>query len=357
MIYPSFKQCIFSKRPGILAFAVGIALLGKAQRNHAPPEHDSSYYNSYREKLVARIYLSRKYNSVGLEPGDAVIPDMKYKPNSTLNIGIGATYRSLTINIGIGITDFNPNNEKGETHYLDLQAHLYTRHWNFDVIGQFYRGYYLTPQGLAASEGKSYYVRPDLRIDIGGLAVFRALNEKKFSFQAGLVNNEWQKKSAGSLLLGGQGIYGSMHGDSTLVPTIIDSSYSAKKINKLHFLELGPGIGYAYAFIYKQHYYALASIATIFNFRYSTEIEAGHNAEKIDFSPAFNFHAAIGYNTENWNLAMIWVGSLFYIRGQASDYRYTFLSGNYRLMYARRFILNRKVKKVLTPISEMIDVK
>jgi uncharacterized protein DUF4421 len=357
MIFPTLKGSIYSKHLSILATVLTIFLQAKAQRKHPPPEHDSSYYNSYREKLVARIYLSRKYNSAGLNPGDDEIPDTKYKPNSTLNIGIGATYRSLTINIGIGITSFNPNNEKGETHYLDLQAHLYTRHWNYDVIGQFYRGYYLTPQGLAAPEGKTYYVRPDLRIDIVGIAVFRALNEKKFSFQAGLVNNEWQKKSAGSILIGGRVIYGSMHGDSTLMPTVIDSSYAAKGINRLHFFELGPGIGYAYAFIYKQHYYALASIATTINFRYSREIEAGHNADKIDFSPAFDVHAAIGYNTDNWNLAMIWVASQFYIKGQASNYQYTFLSGNYRLMYARRFTLNKKVKKVLSPISEMIDVK
>jgi hypothetical protein len=337
---------------------LNFALTGMAQKVRHPAEHDSSYYASYREKLVARIYLSRKYNAAGLEsPDDSNIPSMRYKPNSTLNIGIGATYRSLTLNIGVGITSFNPNEEKGETKYLDLQAHFYTRSWNFDLIGQFYRGYYLTPQGLAAPEGKSYYVRPDLRIQLGGLAVFRALNEKKFSFQAGLVNNEWQKKSAGSILIGGQGLYGSMHGDSTLVATTVDSSYAAKEINKLHFFEIAPGIGYAYAFIFKQHYYALASIAAIANFRFSREFESGHYADKVDLSPSFNVHAAIGYNTANWNLAMIWVASQFYIRGQASGYQYTFISGNYRLMYARRFTLNKKVKKVLSPITEMIDVK
>jgi hypothetical protein len=357
MVFTSLNLPVYNKHLSVFVAVMAIVFNAGAQRNRPPPEHDSSYYASYREKLVARIYLSRKYNSAGLEPGDEHIPDIKYKPNSTLNIGIGATYRSITVNIGIGITSFNPDNEKGETKYLDLQAHVYTRHWNFDLIGQFYRGYYLTPQGLAAPEGKSYYVRPDLRIQMGGLAVFRALNEKKFSFQAGLVNNEWQKKSAGSILIGGQGIYGSMHGDSTLMPTMIDSTYASKSINKLHFFELGPGAGYAYAFVYKEHYYALASIAATLNFRYSTEIEAGHHADKIDISPAFNVHAAIGYNTENWNLSMIWVASQFYVRGQSSGYQYTFLSGNYRLMYARRFVLNKKVKKVLTPISNVIDVK
>ena len=356
MIFLSIKPGRYFLWQAFTAALMFIYSMACAQKGQ-PLQHDSSYYASYRDKLVARVYLSRKYNGAGLEPGEEYIPDMKYKPNSTLNIGIGASYRSITINIGVGLTSFNPNKEKGETNYLDLQAHFYTRSWNFDLIGQFYRGYYLTPQGLASPEGKTYYVRPDLRIQMGGLAVFRALNERKFSFQAGLVNNEWQKKSAGSILIGGQGIYGSMHGDSTLVPTEVDSVYAARDINKLHFFELGPGIGYAYAFIFKQHYYALASVATIVNFRFSREIEGGHYADKTDFSPAFNFHAAIGYNAEKWNLAMIWVAAQFYVRGQASGYQYSFYSGNYRLMYARRFVLGRKVKKVLTPITDMIDVK
>ena len=57
-------------------------------------DHDTTYYSSYREKLVARIYLSRKYTTLRLTPpDDSGIPIMKYRPNTTLNIGIGATYR------------------------------------------------------------------------------------------------------------------------------------------------------------------------------------------------------------------------------------------------------------------------
>src|SRR5882724_5236639 len=96
-------------------------------------DHDSTYYASYREKLTARLYLSRKYTTLKLNPpSNNLTEEMKYIPNTTLNLGIGGTYRSLTINIGIGITKFNPDNERGETHYLDLQSHWYARKWNFD---------------------------------------------------------------------------------------------------------------------------------------------------------------------------------------------------------------------------------
>ena len=77
-------------------------------------------------------------------------------------------------------------------------------------LGEFYKGYYLTPQGLAAPEGKPYYLRPDMGLSLVGFAFYRALNERKFSYQAGLLQNEWQKKSAGSVLVGGEIYYGSI---------------------------------------------------------------------------------------------------------------------------------------------------
>jgi len=87
-------------------------------------DHDTTYYVSYREKLTARIYLSRKYTTLKLNPpSNSVAPEMKYVPNTTLNLGIGGTYRSLTINIGVGITKFNPDDLRGKTTYLDLQSH------------------------------------------------------------------------------------------------------------------------------------------------------------------------------------------------------------------------------------------
>jgi hypothetical protein len=77
--------------------------------------------------------------------------------------------------------------------YLDLQGHFYARKWNIDLLGEFYKGYYLTPKGLVAPYGEQYYLRPDIRLSLIGFAFYRATNDKKFSYQAGLLQNEWQK--------------------------------------------------------------------------------------------------------------------------------------------------------------------
>jgi Domain of unknown function (DUF4421) len=318
-------------------------------------DHDSSYYASYREKLTARTYLSRKYTTLKMTPPDDIIPMMKYRPNTKLNLGIGATYRSLTLNIGVGIHSIHPNEERGDTKYLDLQAHFYARKWNFDLLGQFYHGYYMSPQGLGSADGKSFYVRPDLRVQIGGLATYRALNDRRFSYQAGLVQNEWQKKSAGSILVGGEAFYGAIHGDSILVPASIDSSYAQRGIDRIHFFEMGPGAGYAYTVVIKQHFFLLASFTINLDFRFSREMEIGHDADKLDITPNFIVHAGAGYNSQNWNLSVLWVANQTHVSGEASKYRYTLSTGNYRLIFAKRFTLNHKVKKVLQPINSLIE--
>ena len=335
-----------------IAFAFSFTATGQGKQR----DHDSAFYDSYRDKLTARTYLSRKYTTLKLSPPGQV-PVMAYKPNTTLNIGIGASYRSLTINIGVGLNSFNPDEEKGKTHYLDLQSHFYGRKWNFDFLGEFYRGYFLSPKGLGSTGGQSYYLRPDLSVQFGGVAVYRALNERNFSYQAGLVQNEWQKKSAGSVLIGAEAYYGAIHGDSALVPGTLDPSYKQNGISKLHFFEIGPGIGYGYTLVLKEHYFLLGSASINLDFRYSREKETGHDADHVDVSPDFIVHAGAGYNAARWGISLIWVDNQIYIKGGGSDYRYRITTGNYRLIYAKRFALGRKTKKALKPVENLEKTK
>ncbi|HEY4154530.1 MAG TPA: DUF4421 domain-containing protein [Puia sp.] len=319
------------------------------------PDHDTAYYRTYRDQVTTRAYLSRKYTVLRFDPpGES--PKFVYNPNTSLNLGIGATYHAFTLNIGIGISKFNPGEIKGKTRYLDLQGHFYARKWNIDVLGEFYRGYYLTPKGLAAPPGESYYTRRDLGLGLLGLAFYRSLNDRRFSYQAGLLQNEWQKKSAGSVLVGGEIYYGSVHADSTLVPAELDSGYGKQNINRVHFFEIGPGIGYAYTLVIGQHFYALASVTVNLALRFSTEYSdpRGRYRSKTDFTPNDIIHAGLGYNTAKWGLTALWVSDRLNVRGGSSGYQYGVATGNYRLIFARRFKVNRKVKKVLAPIPDII---
>ena len=321
----------------------------------APLDHDTSYYVTYRTKLTTRAYLSRKYNVLSFDPAPPA-QSFQYRPTTSLNLGIGATYHAFTLNIGIGVTKFNPDKEKGDTRYLDLQGHFYARKWNIDLLGSFYKGFYLTPAGLAAPPGKSYYVRSDIGLSLVGLAFYRQLNQEKFSYQAGLLQNEWQKKSAGSILFGGEIYYGSIYGDSTLVPAVVDPAISKLDVDKYHFISFGPGFGYGYTFVYKEHYFLLASASINLAFRYSTEISGSedHKVSLFGFRPNYLFHAGLGYNSSKWCLSLLWVDSELFLKGAQTYYHYKVSTGNYRLIYARRFNLDRKTKQLLAPIPDIL---
>jgi hypothetical protein len=319
------------------------------------PDHDTSYYHTYRDWLTGRAYLSRKYTLLRFEP-PAGRQRFVYNPNTSLNAGIGATYHAFTLNIGIGVSRFNPDEVRGRTRYLDLQAHFYARKWNVDLLGEFYRGYYLTPKGSAAPPGESYYKRNDLALNLAGLAFFRCLNDRHFSYQAGLLQNEWQQRSAGAFLAGGEIYYGAVHGDSVLSPSSLDPDYRQEGIDRLHFFEVGPSAGYAYTLVVRKHFFALASVTLNLALRFTEELSSynGKYAEKTDLTLNRIIHAGLGYNADKWNLSALWVSTRLNVSGPHSGYRYGIATGNYRLIYARRFSVNRKVRKMLQPIPDII---
>jgi hypothetical protein len=343
------------KLTGLVSAGLFFISFAKGQPGHYTDDHDTSYYRTYRSMLTARGYLSRKYTVLSFN-APAPTESFKYRSVTSLNLGIGATYHAFTLNIGVGVNKFNPNQEKGKTKYLDLQGHFYARNWNIDLLGEFYKGYYLTPQGLAAPVGEPYYLRPDIGLSLIGFAFYRTLNSKKFSYQAGLLQNEWQEKSAGSVLVGGEIYYGSIYGDSTLMPSVIDPKVSALEINKYHFFSFGPGIGYAYTFVYKNHFFLLGSASINLAFRYSSEISTALDTRSnlFGFRPNYILHAGGGYNGDTWSLSLLWVDTELFMRGESSGYHYTVDVGNYRLIYARRFNLSHKTRKILAPIPEII---
>ena len=339
----------------MLCFLISFAYFPQVRAQISLPDHDTSYYRSYRDQLTARTYLSRKYTLLRFDP-PGKISKFVYNPNTSLNLGIGATYHAFTLNIGIGISKFNPQEIKGKTRYLDLQGHFYARKWNIDLLGEFYRGYYLTPKGMAAPSGESYYKRKDLALDLIGVAFYRSLNDRRFSYQAGLLQNEWQKKSAGSVLAGAEIYYGAIHGDSLLSPSRLDSNYRKQGIDRVHFFELGPGIGYGYTLVIREHLFMLASFTVNLALRVSAEHAdfSGRHGNRIDFTPNDIIHAGLGYNTEKWCLSALWVSTRLNAKGEITNYKYGIATGNYRLIFTRRFKVNHKVKKILEPIPAII---
>ena len=181
---------------------------------------DTNYVISFPDYLNGRVYLSRKFTNLAISKRNNS-EKLKYRPNTTINFGVGATYKGVTLNLGYGFSALNEDEGKGETEYLDLQSHIYRSDKVIDIFGQFYEGLYLrNTKDYAPEFPANFYLRPDINIKLIGLNARKVLNGERFSYSAPFVQNQMQKKSAGSFLVGFKAIALFTTADSSFLPYI-----------------------------------------------------------------------------------------------------------------------------------------
>lgn len=304
-----------------------------------------AYYESYTDLITSRVYFSQKYTSLRIR-GSEGTRDLQYRPNTTLNFGVGATYGWFTLNLAYGFGILNQENDsKGETRYLDLQSHIYTRKMSVDLFGQLYKGFYAYPKKIVPLDKDAYYLRPDIRMRHFGAAAYYIYNWKKFSFRASMLQNEWQKKSAGSLLVGGEFYYGTNRGDSALVPRALADLYPEAGVTKMRYFDIGPGIGYAYTAVAEEHFYGTIALTASFPFSFQKQWREGKVEHRLSISPDLLTRMGIGYNSDRLNISILWVNSSVQTKGKQGEY--AIRTGNVRLNGAYRFAPGPKLKRKL----------
>ena len=315
-----------------------------------PDEVDTNYIQTFPDHITGRFYLSQKYtNFEVIDDSNAV--SILYEPNTTLNLGVGVTINSFTLNLAYGFDFLNPDIGQGKTRYLDLQSHIYTRKLVIDFFGQFYKGLYLdNTADLAPDYEDPFYLRPDIYEQVLGGSVQYVFNHKKYSYRSGLVQNERQLKSAGSFLLGVDAYYGLMLGDSALIPSFArDLGFGEKKdMDRYTFFRAGPNLGYAHTFVVAKKFFAMLSLSVSLGVGSYSVRAPGEGIEIVQgFSAAALGRFALGYNDEKWYLGLSAVTNSIDSNSSPSQVYATFGVGNIRLNYARRFIPGPKIKKVL----------
>ena len=309
-----------------------------------PSKFDTDYYESYPDLVTGRTFFSQKYTNLILQKKHRE-EDLKYRPNTTLNFGVGATYGWFTLNLAYGFNFLNRGDDsKGKTRYLDLQSHVYTRKMSIDLFGQFYKGFYLYPEGTAIGKNQ-WYTRPDIKVRHMGVAAYYIMNWDKLSMRAAMLQTEWQKKSAGSLLVGGEVYYGYSKGDSALVPKVLEEEYEQRGVTRLRYFDIGPGIGYAYTFVWRENFFAMGGITASFPLNFQKEIRYGKPESKVTISPDLLYRVGLGYSNENMSVSLTWVNNSFQTRGQGG--RYQINTGNVRLNAAYRFNPGTRLKKYI----------
>ncbi|MEJ7767685.1 MAG: DUF4421 domain-containing protein [Chitinophagaceae bacterium] len=312
-----------------------------------PPTFDSSYIESFPKSVIGRIFLSQKYTNLELKKGNDA-PRVRYLSNNKINAGIGATYQGLSVNISYGAGSVNEN--RGETKSLDLQSRLYSRKWAIDLIGQFYKGYYLDPNGRGNNKDNSYYLRPDINVNLAGMSAYKIYNYRKFTLRPAFVQDEVQKKSAGTFLTGLEAYYSDLHSDvdSSLVPSPLVTFYDNRGIRRVRYVKIGPGAGYAYTQVLPLHLFITASLTANVNLAYVQETGISSGL-KNHFSVNANliYRLAAGYSNGNWNVSAFWINNRNPTRGASSGNDYLLHAGNYRLILAKRIQPGKRTKNFL----------
>ncbi len=314
---------------------------------------DTNYIVSFSDYVTSRAYFSRKFTSLGIEDridGSA----LDYQPNTTLNFGIGATINGFTLNLAYGFGFLNPDEGRGKTRYLDLQSHIYTRKVVIDFFGQFYKGQYLENTSFFNSEfSKPFYLRPDIGIVVIGISAFKVKNSAKFSYAAPYVQNEYQKKSSGSLLYGGKFFLASVSGDSSFIPSFTDTNLfkGVRDITQMGTFQIGPGIGYAHTFVMWKHFFLNLSLdfGLLLSY-YSEQADAIPNGDVWQISPTYTSRFSMGYNSYTWYLGVMAVNEGITNKSLTETEDIGFEMGNIRLNYVYRFRKSKKLNEFLNKL-------
>lgn len=330
-------------RPLLLIALAGNASQARTQK-HADP-FDPLYVNDYSHILTGRFYLSTKDNAFALRSRGG--RDLVYRPNNQVNWGLGASYRAITLNIGIRIPLINDNDAiYGNTRYFDAQANILTKRTATNLFLQTFRGYHLrgfSNDQLNWPELAQRPYRPDARQFNFGLSSLRITNNDRFSYRASFNQDAWQKRSAGSALFGGYMTLFGMRADSSIVPTTEQDRFTPEvRIRRGDFFDAGPMGGYVYTYVYREHWFITASavggagVATqrLF-FPLGDPVSEGQRSD-AGAGYRFQWRAGAGYNSARYYVGMsINQERVGYFLGDQQ--RFTWNVYNLRFNVVRRF--------------------
>lgn len=340
-------------RTGLILFFAGLSFVCSAQIKKSLDivKHDTSYIRIYRDELTTRLYLKRKQNSYNLSTKIAS-PFLKYKTNDNLLLGIGYTYTFLTLNLGVKMPFINNDDDKyGETSYTDFSMHGIFRSIIVDLYLQWNKGYYLAnPEEVIPGweQSQGYPLRGDLRSNIVGVSVQYLFNSSRYSYKAAFLQNEFQRKSAGSPIIGFEGHWMLGISDSAIVAPNIQPTGFLQDVpfNQVDIFNIGINGGYAYTFVWREKLYLSLSATVGFSgaknyVHYSNSSTTYWSGLTVGLTSSSRI--SLGYDSNNYYVGLS--ATSFAMRnlvwGQGDWF--TYATGDIRLNVVRRFRLKRPI--------------
>lgn len=313
---------------------------------------DTNYYESYLEDLTTRLYSSVKYTAFRIV-NTKEKQNLFYQGNRNIILGFGVSYSWFTINIGLNFPFVNHDNDKyGKTTYLDLQTHMYLRQFNIDLYLQTYSGNYLSNSADVLKDWPNrdtFQTRRDINTFTLGYNFQYVFNWKRFSFKAIYNQNEWQKKSAGSLVGGATVFYVSNKGDSSLIPQNLKNPdlFYGNNYNEQSVLNIGLSAGYYYTLVIAKHFFISAGLAigpSLGNSWINNDQEDDESWKNRVFNVNNKVMASLGYNSERLFIGFSFLQQMYFNQLSIQNGWNHFATGNVRAYLVYRFTLKNPIK-------------
>ncbi len=325
-------------------------------------KNDKRYIADHTKDLTVRIFSNSKFSRfvVGHNGYSERLP---YATNDNLNIGAGFNWRFIGLNFGVKMPFVNSDNAKfGKTKGFDLQSFLYFRKLQIDLYAQSYAGLYVSRRKSTERDERddTYPYRPDMKTRHFGINAQYIFNNRRFSYRAAFVQNEFQKKSAGSFIFGGGLYHFRAKGDSAIIPSNIafPATFWDDRYNKTAVTALFVNAGYAYTLVVKKNFFATASFSVGPGLNYTSRRNEVIDDEYggLDYQLNGTLRVAAGYNSPKYFVGVQYM-RLTNKNGIPEPAAWQqFETGSFRVTIAKRFKLNRKFeKKVIEKIEEVTE--
>lgn len=343
----------------LLFFTISISAQNRNRFTENPSpliiDWDTNYYQNYSEEMAVRLYTSVKYTTFRIINKEYK-KDLWYQTNRNIILGVGATYSAFTLNIGLNFPFVNAGDTArlGYTVYLDLQTHVYLKKYNFDFYAQVYSGYFLANSNKVIEDwpqNDSVVIRPDIISYNLGVNLQYIFNYRKFSYKAAFQQNAWQKKSAGTWVVGSNLFYIVSTADSSIIPQNLDPPdlFYGLDVKRQDYLNLGINGGYYYTLVIAKHFFVSLGLSIGPSVGYSWyNINSGlpkqYSGVNLDLNG--NTKLSIGYNSRRLFIGSFWLQQSL-LNKMPENFVYSYFStGNFRILATYRIGLKKPLKFV-----------
>ena len=323
--------------------------------------NDRNYIVDYTRKLNVRVFGLSKFTQYSLgvnKNGER----LHYKSNDNFNLGVGFNYRFLGLNVGFKMPFVNDDARRfGKTRSFDLQSFLYMRRLTIDLYMQFYNGLYIFNQDALMRQpaGDVFPRRPDMKTRNFGINGHYIFNPRRFSYRAAFIQNEHQKKSAGSAIAGANLYHFRVSADSAVVPRdiIFSSPFWADTFNRSNVTSLAVGGGYAYTLVIKKNYFLTGSFMGALGLNYTSlrNKEADNLGSGLGLNVNGTLRLAAGYNSRDYFASIQYLHYTSRYAMPEPQVWQQFQTGSFRLTVGKRITLSKRVEKQVQQTIENVS--